>query len=170
MGRSSSQKLLVPHLVNKFPAFWVTQMFTTALTSTRHLFLPSATLIQPMSLHPPSLINISKLHQGFLQPSSIQIQYYYSECTQKCIQRRYTCMCHWLLACFACLALSLICARPPAHFAWPGLAMRACLLGCLARPAYVPGLVCQGDLPGLRVWPGLARLVFSTFPPLPGLD
>ena len=62
MGSNSSQKLLVPHLVNKFPTFWVAQMFNTALTSTRHLFLSSATLIQSMSPHLPSLISISKLH------------------------------------------------------------------------------------------------------------
>jgi hypothetical protein len=39
------QKLTVPHLVRKFPAFYVTQRFITVLTTVRHLFLSWARYI-----------------------------------------------------------------------------------------------------------------------------
>jgi len=55
-------------LVKKFPTFYGTRWFLTALTSTRHLSLPLARSIQSMPTHPTSwtsiLILSSHLHLG----------------------------------------------------------------------------------------------------------
>jgi hypothetical protein len=48
------QKLTGLQLVKKFPAFYGTRRFITALTSVRHLFLSWASPIQSIYLHPTS--------------------------------------------------------------------------------------------------------------------
>jgi len=48
------KKLTVSQLVKKFPTFYATQRFITALTSARHLSLSWASLIQSITPHPTS--------------------------------------------------------------------------------------------------------------------
>jgi len=59
------EKLTGSQLVKKFPAFYETQMFITAFTSTRHLSLSWARSIQSM---PPS--NSLKIHFNINLPST----------------------------------------------------------------------------------------------------
>jgi hypothetical protein len=49
------QKLAVPQLIKKFPAFYGTQMFITLFTTARHLPRSSDTSIQSLPLHPSFL-------------------------------------------------------------------------------------------------------------------
>jgi hypothetical protein len=56
--QKSSWKLIGFQLVKKFPTFYETQRFLTAFTSTRHLSLSRATLIQSMPSHPTSCSSI----------------------------------------------------------------------------------------------------------------
>jgi len=52
LGRVLPERLTGPQLVKKFPAFYITQRFVTALTSARHLFLSWTTSIHSMPPHP----------------------------------------------------------------------------------------------------------------------
>jgi len=54
-SRVPLEKLTVSHLVNKFPAFYRTRRFITALTSARHLFLSWASSVQSTPSYPTSL-------------------------------------------------------------------------------------------------------------------
>jgi len=48
------EKLTALQLVKKFPAFYETRRFITALTTVRHLYLSSARSIQSIPPHPTS--------------------------------------------------------------------------------------------------------------------
>jgi hypothetical protein len=60
LSRSLLEKLTVPQLVRKFPAFYVPRRFTV-FTIARHLSLSWATSIQSMPPHPTSWRSISTL-------------------------------------------------------------------------------------------------------------
>ena len=53
-GRALLEKLTSSQLVNKFPAFYETRRFITAVTNARHLSLSWASSIQSIPLHPTS--------------------------------------------------------------------------------------------------------------------
>ena len=52
LGAVLSEGLTGPQLVKKFPAFYITQRFNTAFTSTHHLFLSWTRSTQSMPPHP----------------------------------------------------------------------------------------------------------------------
>ena len=60
------EKLTVPQLVKKFPTFYGTRRFITAVKSARHLSLSSARLIQSIPQHPHFL----KTHLNIMLPST----------------------------------------------------------------------------------------------------
>jgi len=69
-GRVLLEKLSGLRLVNKFPAFYVTRRFITALISARHLSLSWASSIQSISPHPTSRIssdsNVPKSNSSYI--------------------------------------------------------------------------------------------------------
>ena len=77
-SRVLAAQLTGPQLVKKFPTFFVAQMFITAFTSARQLYLHSDRGIESMALHPTSwwtiLLLSSHLHlclPSYLFPSGL---------------------------------------------------------------------------------------------------
>ena len=67
MEHSPSWKLIVPNLVNKFPAFYGNRRFTTAFKRSRHLSISWARLIQ--SMRPSQFL---KTHFNIILPSALR--------------------------------------------------------------------------------------------------
>ena len=65
-SRDRPEKLIVPRLVKKFPAFYGTGMFMTVLTTAQHLPLSSARSVQSIPFH---TVNF-KIHSDITLPST----------------------------------------------------------------------------------------------------